>query len=429
MILHGDCLDVMAGMDAGSVQCCVTSPPYWTLRDYGVEGQLGLESTPEEYVLNMVAVFRAVRRVLRDDGTVWLNLGDSYAGSWGAQSRPNGNDIKTGLDGGSMLSARQIEAHPRGQTHTGSLKNTPGLKPKDLCGIPWRVAFALQTDGWYLRQDIIWHKSNPMPESVTDRCTKAHEYVFLLSKKAKYYYDADAIREPMMYPERTYSTNTTNHKTAALLKQGNRSTSGLHDGRTQYGDPIKGRNRRSVWTVATQGFSEAHFATFPEKLIEPCILAGTSARGCCPECGNPWTRVIERTHEIDKSAKGSRFNAGKTGSRDGGDRTQKGKQYKTAPAGWKPGCLCGLEHQIPQHKIDADPSILDDFEIEPYPSIPCTVLDPFSGAGTTGVVCVKTNRRYVGIELNAEYVAMSERRIQEAVDQGVQQDLALEETP
>lgn len=225
-LICGDCLETMKTLESESVHCCVTSPPYWGLRDYGVDGQLGLEKTPEEYVEKLVAIFREVKRVLRDDGTLWLNLGDSYCG-------------------------------------------------KNLVGIPWRVALALQADVWYLRQDIIWHKPNSMPESIRDRCTKAHEYIFLLSKSKRYYYDQDAIGEPFNYPERTYNPDVSNHKTAHLKEQGNRSTSGLHDGRTQYGDPMKGRNKRSVWAVTTKPLKEAHFATFPLDLIRSCILAGT----------------------------------------------------------------------------------------------------------------------------------------------------------
>ena len=243
------------------------------------------------------------------------------------------------------------------------------MKPKDLVGIPWRVAFALQADGWYLRQDIIWHKPNPMPESVTDRPTRSHEYLFLLAKSAKYHYDQAAG--------------------ANVSPSGNALCNSVMVTAT--------RNRRSVWTIATQRFPEAHFATFPEKLVEPCILAGTSEKGCCPACGAPWTRTLERTEDIDESARGSRFDAGKTGSRDGGGRTQKGERYRTISTGWQAGCACDA----------GDP-------------VPCLVLDPFSGAGTTGVVCVKTGRRYVGIELNPEYVAMSERRIRRAQAQGVQ---------
>ena len=247
-IIHGDCLEVLPTLDAESVHCCVTSPPYLGLRDYGNDGQLGLEKTPEEYVAKIVEVFRAVRRVLRDDGTLWLNLGDSY------NAARNG-----GHAGGSK------QNHPKYQQRSGA--NVKGLKPKDLIGIPWRVAFALQADGWYLRQDIIWHKPNPMPESVTDRCTKSHEYIFLLSKKPKYYYDADAIGEKCNW---NGTSGNKNYRAGIGLVDG---------GKMNSGGSKDSRNKRSVWTVTTKPYKGAHFATFPPDLIEPCIKAG------CPEGG------------------------------------------------------------------------------------------------------------------------------------------------
>jgi len=261
MISLGDVREVLPALPAESVQMCVTSPPYWGLRDYGVEGQLGLEPTPEEYVANMVAVFREVRRVLRDDGTLWLNLGDSYA-----HNGPCG--------GGSPVAMRDhgIDEEPYRMTDRSAQKKMsyavpPGLKSKDLVGIPWRVAFALQADGWYLRQDIVWHKPNPMPESVTDRCTKAHEYLFLLSKSARYYFDAEAIKEPAQDCGARNRANNKSHTGATGLAP--------HSGLTGEHLGEDGRNKRSVWTVNSQPYAEAHFATFPPKLIEPCILAGS----------------------------------------------------------------------------------------------------------------------------------------------------------
>ncbi len=252
-LLIGDCRDLLKTLPSGSVHCCVTSPPYFGLRDYGVAGQIGLEQTPDEYVAEMVTVFREVRRVLRDDGTLWLNLGDSYAGSSIAGAPRVG--IVPG-EGGKL----------QGRNRNG-LGAIDGLKHKDLIGIPWRVAFALQADGWYLRQDIIWHKPNPMPESVTDRCTKAHEYVFLLSKSARYYYDHEAIKEPAIAPGVRVATPYTANAV------GSTSTTPYN------GNQKDTRNKRSVWTVNTQPYSGAHFATFPQKLIEPCILAGCPAGG------------------------------------------------------------------------------------------------------------------------------------------------------
>lgn len=293
---HGDCLDVLKGLPDESVNTCVTSPPYWGLRDYGVDGQLGLEKTPEEYVSRMVEVFKEVKRVLRDDGTLWLNLGDSYAHQCSKKQS-------------SSVGARgQADSGSRGKHYLAS-----GFKNKDLVGIPWRVAFALQKDGWYLRQDIIWHKPNPMPESVKDRCTKAHEYIFLLSKSPKYYFDHKAIQEPAKYPEGPRNTKPHSKTNAdgsiALRTRLNLSTIGSRNT----------KNKRSVWTVTTKPFKGAHFATFPQDLIEPCILAG------CPQEG--------------------------------------------------------------------------------------IVLDPFFGSGTVGLVANKHNRKWIGIELNAEYIEIAKKRI------------------
>ena len=338
-ILNCDVLAGLAQLDDESVHCVVTSPPYWGLRDYGVDGQIGLEATPAEFVARMVDVFREVRRVLRMDGTCWVNLGDSYAGSWGAQSR--GDEYPGGLEGTSPLQARSISASVRDQSGTGSLKRTPGLKSKDLIGAPWRVAFALQDDGWWLRQDIIWHKPNPMPESIQDRCTKAHEYIFLLTKSERYAYDAEAIRElsetdDMRRPygsagvidprgrEAQGNGKLRKIKVPGGWDRGEGAHGTIHrDGRTsaEYQDAeVKlGRNKRSVWTIATAPFAEAHFATFPPELPEICIKAG------CPVGG--------------------------------------------------------------------------------------TVLDPFGGAGTTGLVADRLQRNAILIELNPEYAAMAERRI------------------
>lgn len=281
----GDCLELMRELPDGAVNCAITSPPYWGLRNYGVDNQIGLESSPEAYLVKMVEVFREVRRVLREDGTLWLNLGDSYS-SGGRKTR----------DADSKHSGRpDTDVRPES-----------GMKPKDLTGIPWRVAFALQADGWYLRQDIIWHKPNPMPESVTDRCTKAHEYVFLMSKSPRYYYDQDAIREPAVYGgnEARYARQTADNKSHPTVERNGirprsligkqRKPAGWDTGKGAHGSfhcdgrarkveysgvTSETRNRRSVWSVSTQPFSGAHFATFPPELIKPMILAG------CPEDG------------------------------------------------------------------------------------------------------------------------------------------------
>ena len=270
----GDCRELLRAMakDGVSVQTCVTSPPYFGLRDYGVAGQIGLEDTPEEYVDRMVTVFRAVREVLASDGTLWLNLGDSYATRGGANQTPQMGDAFQRRERGKVVICRSKRLSRAGRWGGGNYPAAGGVKPKDLFGIPWRVALALQADGWYLRSDIIWHKPNPMPESVEDRPTKAHEYLFLFSKSERYYYDADAIREPDSSQDHPRNVLDLREPSGGLMSphRGLRSA----DGRVGMG-----RNRRSVWTVATRPFSGAHFAVFPPALIEPCILAG------CPPGG------------------------------------------------------------------------------------------------------------------------------------------------
>lgn len=543
-ILHGSCLERLRDLPDGSVQCCVTSPPYWGLRDYGHADQLGLEPTPEAYVANMVEVFREVRRVLRDDGTLWLNLGDSYAANRSYQ----------------VPSTKGGPKHSDSQAAGGKASSVPdGLKPKDLIGIPWSVAKALQAPfyagrikseldrvwlaatidaegsicgftherkddgtirtgihltitntnkplldnafriwptsreehnfhgeghlgsadtyrwiahnvddkaallreiypylvakkkqallawnflemsrdakrlartreadsikekrawivsalsrlnhfedvdtpswcveppslyehGYYLRQDIIWHKPNPMPESVTDRCTKAHEYIFLLAKSARYYYDSEAVKEASVDPE-------------SLRHEGRNKRNGdkfrNHDGdgfaRTRVGfEKLEGvcyptRNRRSVWTVSTKPYSGAHFATYPPDLIEPCILAGTSERGRCKACGAAWERVVERIQQkrYEYEAIGI---PGESSQR--GRRTESCGTSSYTSIGWQPTCRCNA----------GDP-------------IPCVVLDPFNGSGTTGEVCIKHGRHYVGCELNQDYIGLAIDRLRKA---------------
>lgn len=258
-VITGDCLSSLRHMPAQSVHTCVTSPPYFGLRDYGHEGQIGLEDTPDAFVERLVDVFREVRRVLRDDGTIWVNLGDSYAGSgrgaWDASPERKVN-------------VRETYMPTRAESPTAGKRF--GLKSKDLIGIPWRVAFALQSEGWYLRQDIIWHKPNPMPESVTDRCTKAHEYIFLFSKSPKYYFDHLAMKEPGVYPAGTKGAKGSAARQAEVGVNARPPEYKIYDGL---------RNKRSVWTVTTKPFKGAHFATFPPDLIEPCVLAGCPVGG------------------------------------------------------------------------------------------------------------------------------------------------------
>lgn len=258
-VVFGDCRNLLALMhELGiEVDCCVTSPPYWGLRDYGHAGQLGMEETPEVYVQNLVDVFRGVWRILKPSGTLWLNLGDSY------NAHP-GQRKTTDKAGKKQQSLRGSQSAPS--------RSVDGLKPKDLIGIPWRVALALQADGWYLRQDIIWHKPNPMPESVTDRCTKSHEYVFLLSKAEKYFYDHEAVKEPAV----SEHPSGNGFKRDARLSY--RDADGAR-GNEQPWQPTEKRNRRDVWTIPTKPFKGAHFAVMPEALVEPCILAGCPVGG------------------------------------------------------------------------------------------------------------------------------------------------------
>lgn len=394
-IYQGDCLDVLTLLPEKSVQCCVTSPPYWGLRSYlpddhvDKSSELGSEKTPEEYVAKMVDVFRGVWRVLRNDGTVWLNLGDSY-GAVGGDTHSGFNQRYSGTGGpGSKQDSMLNGVKDRTQT--------TGLRAKNLMGIPWRVAFALQADGWYLRQDIIWAKPNPMPESITDRCTKAHEYIFLLSKQPRYFFDADAIRE-----------KTGNESEPADYFEGDGRRhfheSDAEKGMMQYNPDFRakthpnGRNKRSVWTVATQPYPGAHFAVFSGKLIEPCILAGTSNEGCCPECDAPWTRVTEKTQlKRERPAdRTSRHEAGEGVNSCG--NTVAGVDVQTI--GWEPSC---------DHYPFCDAETNCGYD----PSVPCTVLDPFAGVSTTGVVAQKNGRHYIGIELNQEYIDMSITRLQQ----------------
>ena len=386
-IIEGDCLDSLRTLPEQSVQTCVTSPPYWGLRDYGADGQLGLEPTPEEYVANMVAVFREVRRVLRDDGTLWLNLGDSYAGYWGDKTAKAKGE-RSSADTNGWTNGFNMNAKP----NFHDAFDASGIKPKDLVGIPWMVAFALRADGWYLRSDIIWSKPNPMPESVTDRPTKAHEYLFLLTKSPRYFYDADAIREPHMGPM------TERRLAVGLEQQGpkmeGRKEMGLQSKPT-FGNGLNpaGRNKRTVWTVATQPFPGAHFATFPPKLIEPCILAGSPPK-CCghgwatgsPECGAPWQRVTVGAERVPVGH-GGNAKPGNWDSSRGDHGTGTMYAMRGGVSEWRSTC---------EHDDDSGTA---------------TVLDPFNGAGTTGLVALRHNRNYIGCELNPEYAQMTRDRL------------------
>ena len=366
-----------------SVHCIVTSPPYWSLRDYDTVDQIGLENIHDCqgwatgdncglcYICQMRAVMRECWRVLRDDATCWVNLGDSYSSGHNVGS----TDDKEGWSHGSI--SRGVQAH-------GS--HAPGLKPKDLCMIPARFALAAQADGWYLRSDIIWSKPNPMPESVTDRPTKAHEYLFLLAKSARYFYDADAIREEAQPQSiaRINQPNFVNQKGGPKdYKNGVNPNRSMRQTLENFAlNP--GRNRRTVWNIATQATPFAHFATFPEKLVVPCIKAGTSEYGVCAECGAPWERVVERTTATPGQKPG--YTMAKSTMRNDGERAGHFTDHTATTAGWRPTC----EHDAP--------------------TVPATVLDPFAGSGTTGLVARKHGRRFIGLDLSFDYLQNIARR-------------------
>lgn len=481
-VLQGHITDVLRTLPEESVQCVVTSPPYWGLRAYKTapqvwggdplhqhawdhrryyieggggagssaeafsqpgqanaqrikearwreddtcscgawRGELGLEPTPELYVQHLVEVFREVRRVLRKDGTLWLNMGDSYAGSaqgWSKDKVYAGAKQATN-EGSITRSWIEDYGYSRPPGYISS-RQPNGLKPKDLVGVPWRVAFALQADGWWLRSDIIWAKPNPMPESVTDRPTKAHEYIFMLTRSERYYYDQEAVREPFtdatvkrvmqqtfhtqkggpkdgLNPNRSCRRALENLRKQFDSSHGGGGTSFIgHSGAykadgTPIGNP-SGRNPRTVWTIPTQPFRGAHFATFPERLVEPCIKAGTSERGCCATCHAPLVRVIERSRALQHDSERQTVESGRGAT---ADRSKHAPPRTIREVGWLPSCSCGGE------------------------PVPCTVLDPFCGSGTTGVVAVRFQRAFIGIELNSDFVGMANRRIQDSLVPG-----------
>lgn len=333
-------------------------------------GQIGLEPTPDAWVARLVEVFREVRRVLRLDGTMWLNCGDAYATGAGRVGE---------CPGGGAQGEAWAE---RGAMTAPNRMPISGLKSKDLIGLPWMLAFALRADGWWLRSDIIWHKPNPMPESIEDRPTKAHEHVFLLTKASRYYYNAYAIREPGKdWGPR--DRRGAKHNTEGFRAAGQTPHHGLTDG-----DASHGRNKRTVWTIPSHGFPGAHFATFPPALVEPCLLAGTSERGVCPTCGAPWRRQVEPSPEYAALlGKGWHDHADDLvrGQRNG---IAVSSDYRTV--GWAATCACPAA--------------------EPVPGV---VLDPFSGAGTTGLVALRLGRDYLGIDLSPEYTEMARKRIVE----------------
>jgi DNA modification methylase len=401
-ITVGHCLDVLKRIPDKSVHCCVTSPPYWGLRDYLLEpvywpavsyspmpglpeicipegrANLGLESDLWAFVGHMVAIFREVYRILRPDGTLWLNLGDTYITS------PPGNNGKHNNLGDGAYKRQQDRQLSHGEDMKAIYQKPKELKMKDLAGIPWRIAYALQADRWYLRSDVIWHKPNPMPESVTDRPAKAHEYVFLLSKSERYFYDAEAIKEPTVRPGDVQTFGGEKAR-AGQINGGDPRNGHRTDDNSQWGkdyETKEARNRRTVWTVATQPYAAAHFATFPPKLIEPMILASTSEYGVCGECGAQWVREVEKKVNLESG----RRQVGLGPKTLDNPMTKNGQQGSTlhhtvekTTTGWRPPCSCNA------------------------PTVPAIVLDPFMGSGTTAKVALANRRNYIGIDANPTY--------------------------
>lgn len=424
-ILTGDCRAVLRSLPDESVHCCVTSPPYWGLRNYGVDGQIGLEDHPLEWVQEIVQVFREIRRALRNDGTVWLNLGDKYAGSGcggasGATTLEGSTDTQ---DQSKIKRARLSDEKERPWTN-GQV--TPGFRDKQRLMLPARVALALQDDGWWIRDEIVWAKTNPMPSSVTDRTTPSHEMVYLLTKSQDYFFDATAIAEPSGWdPGNTKapdgwdtgsgahgSVHRSGREKGRAVRSGNKERKTGEEGMT--------RNKRSVWSIATEPFPEAHFATFPTGLVEPCILAGTSERGCCAQCAAPWERVTSQAYYNpgNRATNGPRSVANRH-LEHGSTGFEQRLEKKTSTLGWYPTCRCDGDAALPVRPPAKDEKARAAWIATVLPmlkavsgrlTIAATVLDPFGGAGTTGLVADRLQRHAILIELNAEYVEMARRR-------------------
>ena len=448
-IEQGHVLDVLRAMPAESVHCVVTSPPYWGLRAYGTEpqvwgghpgcehywsegqalgrhqpavsgstsleggfqahreplppasqshclscgawrGELGSEPTIALFIAHLMQVFTEVRRVLRSDGTCWVNLGDSYAGSGKGPSKSL-QSAASQIGNKTVPGRKNMTGAPR---EGAGLPGDDGLKPKDLCLIPERFALAMQDAGWWVRSRIAWCKTSAMPESVTDRPTSAWEHIWLFSKSARYFYDADAVREPQASADRSQFRTEDDPTTPSYGANGSHALRG--DSRPPRLLNPAGGNQRNFWLLSPDNFTEAHFATFPREIPKRCILAGTSAKGCCPKCGAPWVRVtdVTRTHESG-SGKAGHLPVGKNGQLQGngvtGGDVRSGPTVHVTTIGWAPSCKC-----------DAG---------EPDP---CTVLDPFAGSGTTLFVAEEQGRDSIGIELNEKYVKLAEKRMRGA---------------
>jgi len=423
-LYQGDVMDCLAAMPDESVHCCVTSPPYWGLRDYGVSGMIGLEPTFQDWLDKMVTVCREIRRVLRSDGTFWLNCGDCYAQGKSGTFHPESCDAGDGVYG----RRRRRMNGETGEELFEARAVPDSFKPKDLLMMPARLAIALQADGWWLRSEIIWAKPNPMPESVTDRPTSSHEKIYLLTKASRYFYDAEAVREEHDI------RRAENYKNPAREREGFNIQRSGGDG---MGYNPSGRNLRNVWTMATQPYPESHFATFPEELPRKCILAGTSERGVCERCGKPWVRVVELTDEYKALLKSDKAWKDDTGKPDGFTNLQPKNHASNVPVknktlGWQPSCDCkpftpemgggGTSFKGHSGNFKADGSPISpakqttgwdsDCDCEHAGTVPATVLDPFAGACMTLLVALQLNRRAIGIELNPKYCEMGLRRIE-----------------
>lgn len=413
-IIVDDVMKGLAQLKDESFQMCITSPPYLWLRDYGIDGQIGLEKSPDEFIQKLVEVFREVRRVLRKDGTCWINMGDKY--STGGKG-----------GGGAFMKARREGSWKMQSTLNGWQSAPPGYKAKELMGIPWLLAFALQKDGWYLRTEIIWEKKNSMPESIDDRPSRCHEYIFLLSKRPKYFYDKEAVKQPTSATSHARAGryikagDGVNPKAKAYFKEPGKSSrihtvrDVAHSHKTprprsneSYSAAIVGlstkRNLRSVWSINASGYKGAHFATFPPKLALLPILAGTSAHGCCAACGAPYKRILAN----GKADLAHQVLCG--GDRNGNYNGQATKEFELAGAqnasDVKRRILAGMVEKITVGWEKTCHKKCECTEV-----VPCTVLDCFSGSGTTLAVAFENGRSSVGIELNPEYAELSRERL------------------
>ena len=415
-ILQGDCRSVLATLPERSVQCCVTSPPYYGLRDYKVAGQIGLENSPDAYIAELVSVFRDIRRALRDDGVLWLNLGDSY------------HNFRTHMNGGAPTNTLHVGGSRDGMENFGRSnrnRKIEGIKDKDLLMIPARVALALQADGWWLRSQMPWLKRSCMPESVTDRPSSAVEYVFMLTKRERYFWDADAVRQNAAQPDRRRSDKFGG---ISHVERGQHS-----EGSTFNGSPSRNfRNSDPFFDslepphglicnadgtplaldVNPQSFSDSHFATFPPRLVEPLIRAATSERGACPTCGAPWMRIVTKGAPDEAHKAACRADA------SGGYNGQSTKNHAAAgvqdASAVKARILAGMRERISEWRQSCGCRVA--------PPVRCVVLDPFAGAFTTCMVADRLQRNSIGIELNADYCDMARRRL--AKDAGMFVEIA-----